>query len=88
MLRGAVGIGALGLLAGCTTPPGGNTGGASGGGQDRSDEYTDAIKKLVSGRKLQVGYTPPVLSEYYTQMENAAFTRMAELEDLYGISWK
>ena len=29
-----------------------------------------------------------MLSEYYTQMENAAFTRMAQLEDLYGVKWK
>jgi len=84
-------IGTLGLLGACTTPPGGSTqggGGAGAAGQEGNDDYTAAIKKLVNGRTLQVGFTPPVLSEYYTQMENAAFTRMAQLEELYGVGWK
>ncbi len=86
-------MGTLGLLTACTTPPGGSTagggsGGGGGGGAEGSAEFTDAVKKLVNGRTLQVGFTPPVLSEYYTQMENAAFTRMAQLEDLYGVQWK
>lgn len=80
-------MGTLGLLTACTTPPGGSTaaaGGTGGSGAEGSAEFTDALKKLVNGRTVQVGFTPPVLSEYYTQMENAAFTRMAQLEDLYG----
>lgn len=89
MLAGAAGVGALGLLSACTTPPGGSSGGGGGGGgQEGSTEYTEAVKKLVNGRTLQVGYTPPVLSEYYTQMENAAFTRMAQLEEQYGVKWQ
>ncbi|MFP5018957.1 hypothetical protein ACKLTP_18540 [Paenarthrobacter ureafaciens] len=83
-------MGTLGLLTACTTPPGGSAaaGGAGGSGAEGSAEFTDAIKKLVNGRTVQIGFTPPVLSEYYTQMENAAFTRMAQLEDLYGVKWK
>lgn len=86
-------MGTLGLLTACTTPPGGSTAGGGGGGggggsAEGSAAFTDAVKKLVNGRTLQVGFTPPVLSEYYTQMENAAFTRMAQLEDLYGVQWK
>lgn len=90
MLMGAAGVGALGLLSACTTPPGGSSGGGGGGGgaQEGSTEFSEAVKKLVNGRTLQVGYTPPVLSEYYTQMENAAFTRMAQLEELYGVKWQ
>lgn len=86
-------LGTLGLLTACTTPPGGSTaggagGGGGGGGAEGNADFTADVKKLVNGRTLQVGYTPPVLSEYYTQMENAAFTRMAQLEDLYGVHWK
>ncbi|HEX3204000.1 MAG TPA: sugar ABC transporter substrate-binding protein [Nitrospiraceae bacterium] len=81
-------IGTLGLLGACTTPPGGSTGGGGGAGKEGNDAYTEAIKKLVGGRNLQVGFTPPVLSEYYTQMENAAFVRMQQLEELYGVNWK
>ncbi len=84
-------LGTLGLLTACTTPPGGSTAGGAGGGGGGAEgnaDFTADVKKLVNGRTLQVGYTPPVLSEYYTQMENAAFTRMAQLEDLYGVHWK
>lgn len=84
-------MGTLGLLTACTTPPGGSTaggGGGGGGGQEGNADFTAAVKKLVNGRTVQVGFTPPVLSEYYTQMENAAFTRMAQLEELYGVNWK
>lgn len=65
-------------------------GGGGGGGiaSDGNDAYTEAVRAIVDGRTLTVGFTPPVLSEYYTQMENAAFTRMAQLEELYGVRWK
>lgn len=90
MLGAGALLGSLTLLSACTTPPGGSAGGGGGAGAalDGSADYEAAVKKLVNGRTLQVGFTPPVLSEYYTQMENAAFTRMAQLEDQYGIKWK
>lgn len=90
MLGAGALLGSLTLLSACTTPPGGSAGGGGGAGAalDGSADYAAAVKKLVNGRTLQVGFTPPVLSEYYTQMENAAFTRMAQLEDQYGIKWK
>jgi ribose transport system substrate-binding protein len=91
MLGAGALLGSLTLLSACTTPPGGSTGGAGGGAGaalDGNADYSAAIKKLVNGRTVQVGFTPPVLSEYYTQMENAAFTRMAQLEDQYGVKWK
>lgn len=85
-------LGSLGLLTACTTPPGASStqgaGAAAGAAMEGPSEYTDAVRNLVNGRELQVGFTPPVLSEYYTQMENSAFIRMAELEDLYGVKWK
>ncbi len=37
---------------------------------------------------MQIGWTPPVLSEWYSQMEAAAFRRMGEYEDAYGVRWK
>ncbi|HKU10828.1 MAG TPA: substrate-binding domain-containing protein, partial [Sinomonas sp.] len=91
MLGAGALLGSLTLLSACTTPPGGATGGGGGGAGAAlagNADYAAAVKKLVNGRTLQVGFTPPVLSEYYTQMENAAFTRMAQLEDQYGVKWK
>jgi ribose transport system substrate-binding protein len=91
MLGAGALLGSLTLLSACTTPPGGATGGGGGGAGAAlagNADYAAAVKKLVNGRTIQVGFTPPVLSEYYTQMENAAFTRMAQLEDQYGVKWK
>ncbi|WP_415853383.1 sugar ABC transporter substrate-binding protein [Sinomonas sp. G460-2] len=91
MLGAGALLGSLTLLSACTAPPGGATGGGGGGAGAAlagNADYAAAVKKLVNGRTVQVGFTPPVLSEYYTQMENAAFTRMAQLEDQYGVRWK
>lgn len=83
-----------GLLAGCTTvaksdtPTSGAVAGAASGAAANSSAYVDAIRALVAGRTLQVGFTPPILSEFFNQMENAAFGKMAELEELYGVQWK
>jgi ribose transport system substrate-binding protein len=50
---------------------------------------TDAvIRKLVAGRTLKVGFTPPILSEFFDEMEHAAWWRMAELESRYGVKWQ
>ena len=92
-----IGGGALGssaLLAGCGTKPRANTadaigvGGQGGGGIVGSQSYFDAIKAKVSGRTLQVGWTPPILSEFFNQMESSAFRRMAAYEAAFGIHWR
>jgi ABC-type sugar transport system substrate-binding protein len=50
--------------------------------------YDDAIRKQVAGRTLQLGFTPPILSEFFNQMEHAAFWRMNDLEKRFGVHWK
>jgi ABC-type sugar transport system substrate-binding protein len=89
---GAGVIATTGLLAACSTvAPSGSaatTGGAAAAGSIGGSVYDAEIKKLVAGRELQVGWTPPILSEFFNQMENAAFGRMAELEAAYGVKWK
>jgi ABC-type sugar transport system substrate-binding protein len=78
------------LLTGCTTvnsPAGGSNAGASGGGG--TDYLPDeAIKKIVNGREIKVGFAPPILSEWYTQVEKAAQNKMKEYEDRFGVKWK
>jgi ribose transport system substrate-binding protein len=78
------------LLTGCTTvnsPAGGSNAGASGGGG--TDYLPDeAIKKIVNGREIKVGFAPPILSEWYTQVEKAAHNKMKEYEDRFGVKWK
>jgi ribose transport system substrate-binding protein len=78
------------LLTGCTTvnapSEGGNAAAGGGGGTDYLPD--DAIKKIVDGREIKVGFAPPILSEFYTQVEKAAHNKMKEYEDRFGVKWK
>lgn len=88
---GAGAVAASGLLAGCSTVAGATgsvASGAVGGSSVGGAAYDAEIRKLVNGRTLQLGWTPPILSEFFNQMEKAAFGRMAELEQAYGVKWK
>jgi ribose transport system substrate-binding protein len=87
----AGGFAAASVLSACTTASGAAGGGGGGGGtagELGNAAYHDAIKKLVNGRTLSIGFTPPIISEFHNQVESAAFGRMAELEEAYGIKWK
>lgn len=78
------------LLTGCTTVQSSNggsgAGASSGGGTDYLPD--EAIKKIVNGREIKVGFAPPILSEWYTQVEKAAHNKMKEYEDRFGVKWK
>ncbi len=79
------------VLAACSTVGGGSTpsgNGASGSASCGSEDQQAAITEAVAGRTLKVGFTPPILSEFYTQVEKAAFNRMYELEECFGIKWE
>ena len=41
----------------------------------------------MGGKTLKVAFSPPILSEFYTQIEKSAFNRMKEYENRYGIKW-
>lgn len=79
-------LAACSTVGGGSTPPSGN--GASGSASCGSEDQQAAITAAVDGRTLKVGFTPPILSEFYTQVEKAAFNRMNELEECYGIKWE
>ena len=77
-------------IAGCTTVDGGNDsspGGGGGGGVASSSSSDAAVKEMWGGKTLKVGFSPPILSEFYTQIEQSAFNRMKEYEQRYGIKW-
>ncbi|GAB6983891.1 sugar ABC transporter substrate-binding protein [Nocardioides pyridinolyticus] len=80
------GIGAV-ALTGCTS--GGGTAAGAGGALESgaAKDYDEAIKKIVDGREIKVGFTPPVLSENFTQIEHAAWHKMYEYEQRFGCSW-
>lgn len=80
------------VLAGCTvadTSKGGGSDGSAAGGPDCGSAATqEAITAAVDGRTIKLGYTPPILSEFYTQVEKAAHNRMKHYEDCYGVKWE
>lgn len=83
-------------LAGCTVASGTGTGGSggsaaassSGSANCGSAATQEAITTAVDGRTIKIGYTPPILSEFYTQVEKAAHNRMQYYEDCYGVKWE
>lgn len=87
---GAAGLCAALALAGCTTvdKPAESAGGDGSGTSVVSSSSSDAaIKEAWGGKGLKVGFSPPILSEFYTQIEKSAFNRMKEYENRYGIKW-
>jgi ABC-type sugar transport system substrate-binding protein len=79
------------LLSACTSKTVGSAVAAGSaltvGGAGGSD-YDAAVRKIVNGRTLQVGYTVPVLSEYFNEIQSAAWQKMAEYEERFGVKWK
>lgn len=80
-------------LGACSTVGSSNNAGSTASGDGGtalcgSPEEQAAITAAVDGRTLKIGYTPPILSEFYTQIEKSAFNRMHELEECYGIQWE
>lgn len=49
--------------------------------------YDEAIRKQVEGKTLRVGFTPPVLSEFFNVMEHACFRKANEYTERFGIKW-
>lgn len=84
------------VLAGCTVANGAGNGGSggsaaagtSGSASCGSAATQEAITTAVDGRTIKIGYTPPILSEFYTQVEKAAHNRMQYYEDCYGVKWE
>lgn len=89
LLGGAGLLAAAGLLTACS--PNGSDSTASNAGPSQGPasgaSYDDAVRSIVDGREIKVGFTPPVLSENFTQIEHAAFRKMQELEERFGCTW-
>ena len=89
-LPGAAVLGAALVVSGCTTVDKADeaAGGGTAAGSIVSTSSSDAaIKEAWGGKTLKVGFSPPILSEFYTQIEKSAFNRMKEYETRYGIKW-
>lgn len=71
-------------LTGCTTVGGTKV---ASNGNTVSSPADAAIRKIVGGRTLKLGFAPPILSEFYTEVEKAAFNKMKEYENRFGVKW-
>lgn len=89
LLGGAGLLAAAGLLTACSPNGSDSTASTAGPSQGAASgaSYDDAVRSIVDGREIKVGFTPPVLSENFTQIEHAAFRKMQELEERFGCTW-
>jgi ribose transport system substrate-binding protein len=69
--------------SGSATAQGGSGGSFPGGGP-----LDAAVRKVVEGKTVKVGFTPPVLSEFFAQMEHACWQQMANYEQRFGVKWE
>lgn len=58
------------------------------GGDFATDKYDAIIRKAVAGKTIKVGFTPPILSEFFDIMEHAAFRQAHNYTERFGVQWK
>lgn len=59
-----------------------------GGGSFGPDPAADAaIRKIVNGRTITIGFAPPILSEWYQQVQKSAWNTMKDYSDRFGVKW-
>jgi ribose transport system substrate-binding protein len=83
-------IGGAAALAAC----GGSSGGgaataaaAAGAAEFPGDTgYDAAIRKLVGGRTVKIGFTPPIKSEFFDQMQHAALAQFYQYKQRFGVN--
>ena len=51
-------------------------------------DYDAVARKMAKGRTIKIGFTPPILSEHFDNMEHAAWWRMAEYEARFGLKFE
>lgn len=89
-LAGGAALGAGALLAGCGSSEqqaSQQNDGSSGDVFPGSAEYDEAVRKVVKGKKLTIGFSPPALSEFYDEIEHGAWYQMSQYENRFGIQW-
>lgn len=50
--------------------------------------YDAVVRKMAQGKTLKIGFTPPILSENFDQIEHACWRQMKNYQDRFGIKWK
>ena len=76
---------------GAATLVGGGLSAAPAAAQDgtiATEAYDAIIRAKVEGRTIKVGFTPPILSEFFDIMEHAAFQQANSYADRFGVNWE
>jgi ribose transport system substrate-binding protein len=50
-------------------------------------DYDKIIRAKANGRTLKIGFTPPVLSEFFDEIEHACFRKCHEYTERFGVNW-
>lgn len=53
-----------------------------------TDAYDAIVRAKVEGTTIRVGFTPPILSEFFDIMEHAAFQQARSYMDRFGVKWE
>ena len=69
--------------SGSATAQGTGSGGSFPGGTG----LDEVIRRQAEGKTLRIGFTPPVLSEFFAEMEHGCWQQMKNYEDRFGIQW-
>lgn len=77
----AAAVGAATLASGFKATP------AAADGIFNTADYDAVIRKAVEGKEIKVGFTPPILSEFFDIMEHAAFQQAHNYMDRFGVKW-
>jgi ribose transport system substrate-binding protein len=76
----------LAALNGSGTGPAVGAGGAAefpGG-----PAYDQAVRKLIGGKTVKIGFTPPIDSEFFEQMQHAAWAQLNQYKERFGVNFK
>jgi ribose transport system substrate-binding protein len=60
----------------------------SGGSFPGGGGWDAQVRKIAKGKTLKIGFTPPVLSEFFDEMEHACWQQMANYSSRFGVNWK
>ena len=73
-------------------------GGSSGGGPTVANaaaavefpgdaNYDKAVKATIGGRTIKIGFTPPIKSEFFDQMQHAALAQLNQYKQRFGVNF-
>jgi ABC-type sugar transport system substrate-binding protein len=63
--------------------------GAGGTVEFPGDEsYDQAVRALIGGKTVKIGFTPPIDSEFFDQMQHAAWAQLNQYKERFGLDFK